>query len=486
MAGLAARRPVLAVLEDAHWADPTTLELFGLAIDRARDLPALVLVTFRPGFAPPWIDRTHATALALSRLGRREAAGIAGLVAGDRALPAEVLEPIVAKADGVPLFVEELTKAVLEGGLLRGEGGRYGLARPLPQAGHPRHPAGVPPGPARPAGAGAARGAGRGGDRPRVRHGLLAAVAEMPEDRLAGALQDLVASGLLLRQGSRPRPATPSSTRWCATPPTRPCSGASAAGCMPASSRRCRTHAPEQAGAQPELLAHHCAEAGLLDQAIAHRHEAGRRAVARSAVAEAVAQFTQALELLAGLPAGPDRDRREFELRIALGGALVASKGPAVPEVGKSYERAWELCAGEAEASPLLAALAGLFAFRLHASGVDAAIGTAEEMLRIAERRRDIAALAAGHRCMGPACCSGDGRLGPWRSMSGRWPSTIGPTTRPPCSCGRQASAWRASTSRLWLCSCRGTRIVPWRAAATGSPPRPSWAIPYPRATPCT
>ena len=402
MAGLAVRQPVLMVLEDAHWADPTTLELFGLAIDRARDLPALVLITFRPGFAPPWMDRTHATALTLSRLGRRQAAGIVGRVAGPRTLPAEIVEPIVAKADGIPLFVEELTKAVLESGLLSDAGDHYEMAGPLPPLAIPDTLQGslvarldrLPP--ARQV-AQVAAVIGR-----EFGHGLLAAVAEMPEHRLAEALEDLVASGLLLRRQGLPTEAAYAFSHALVRD--------AAYETLLRSERRrlharivqaLQEHVPEQAGAQPELLAHHCAEAGLLDQAIAHRQEAGRRAMARSAVAEAVAQFAQALELLAGLPAGPGRDRQEFELRIALGGALVASKGPAVPEVGKSYERAWELCAGEAESSPLLATLSGLFTFRLHASGVDAAIGTAEEMLRIAERRRDIAALAAGHRCMG-------------------------------------------------------------------------------------
>jgi class 3 adenylate cyclase/tetratricopeptide (TPR) repeat protein len=402
MVGLAARRPVLIVLEDAHWADPTTLELFGLAIDRARDLPALVSITFRPEFAPPWTDRAHATALTLSRLGRRQAAGMVGRVAGTRTLPAEVVEPIVAKADGVPLFVEELTKAVLEGGLLGDEGDRYVLARPLPQFAIPdtlqasllarldrlapaRRVAQV------------AAVIGR-----ELGHGLLAAVAEMPRDRLAAALEDLVASGLLLRQGLPPE-ATYAFKHALVR-------DAAYETLLRGERRRLhgrivqalQEHVPEQVGAvQPELLAHHCAEAGLLDQAIAHRREAGRRAAARSAVAEAVAHYTKALDLLAGLPAGPGRDRTEFDLQVALGAAYVASRGPAVPEVGKAYERARQLCAGEAESSPLLAALSGLFTFRLHASSVDAAIGTAEEMLRIAEHRRDGAALAAGHRCLG-------------------------------------------------------------------------------------
>ena len=130
--GLARQQPVLIVLEDAQWIDATTTELFDLAIDRLQRLPVLLVVTFRPEFQPPWTTHAHATLLTLNRLGVRQATAIVDRVAGGKALPAEVLDQILAKTDGVPLFVEELTKAVLELGLMREEGGRYVLAGPLP------------------------------------------------------------------------------------------------------------------------------------------------------------------------------------------------------------------------------------------------------------------------------------------------------------------------------------------------------------------
>ena len=132
LAGLAGQRPVLAVYEDAHWIDPSTFELLGLVIQRVQRLPALVLITFRPEFVPPWTSHAHVTRLSLSRLTRRHGSDIALRVTGGRVLPAEVLEQIVSRTDGVPLFIEELTKAVVESGLLQDAGGRLELTGPLP------------------------------------------------------------------------------------------------------------------------------------------------------------------------------------------------------------------------------------------------------------------------------------------------------------------------------------------------------------------
>ncbi len=132
LAGLAAQQPVLALYEDVHWIDPSTLELLGLVIERIQRLPVLVLITFRPEFQPPWTGQAHVTALTMSRLGRRQGADLVARVTGDKPLPAEIVEQIVARTDGVPLFVEELTKTVLESGLLADAGDRYELSGPLP------------------------------------------------------------------------------------------------------------------------------------------------------------------------------------------------------------------------------------------------------------------------------------------------------------------------------------------------------------------
>ena len=135
LVGLAAQQPVLALYEDVHWIDPSTLELLGLVIERLQRLPVLVLITFRPEFQPPWSGQAHVTTLTLSRLGRRQGADLVARVTGDKPLPAEIVEQIVARTDGIPLFVEELTKTVLESGLLADAGDHYELSGPLPPRG---------------------------------------------------------------------------------------------------------------------------------------------------------------------------------------------------------------------------------------------------------------------------------------------------------------------------------------------------------------
>jgi predicted ATPase len=132
LAELAARQPVLALYEDVHWIDPSTLELLGMVIERIQKLPVLALITFRPEFQPAWIGQAHVTTLAMSRLGRPQGADLVAGAAGDKPLPAAIVEQIVARTDGVPLFVEELTKTVLESGLLADAGDHFELAGPLP------------------------------------------------------------------------------------------------------------------------------------------------------------------------------------------------------------------------------------------------------------------------------------------------------------------------------------------------------------------
>ena len=168
LAGLAARAPALALYEDAHWADPTTLELLGRVVERAERLPVLALVTFRPGFAPAWVGRGHVAALSLGRLGRRQGGAMVERVTGGKALPPEVMDQILARTDGVPLFVEELTKAVLESGLLAEREGRYELEGPLPPLAIPSTLQELAHGPARPTGPGKGGGADRRLYRPRV------------------------------------------------------------------------------------------------------------------------------------------------------------------------------------------------------------------------------------------------------------------------------------------------------------------------------
>ena len=325
VAGLARREPVLALYEDVHWADPTTLEALDLVIDRVRTLRALVVVTFRPEFAPRWTGDAHVNLLTLSRLGRRQGAAMVEQVTGGKALPPEVLEQIVERTDGVPLFVEELTKAVLELGLLE-EGRGYALAGPLPPLAIPstlrdslmaRLDRRAPVREVAQVGAVIGR---------EFSHELLAAVAGLPEAELDHATEQLVTTGLVFRRGG------------------------------PAQAVYLFKHALVQDAAYGSLLISrrqqlHASCAGPRGALPGDRRDRARAAraplrpggaggggdrlpragraprLARSALAEALAQFGAALARLQDLPRAEGRLRRELALRLALGSGHVAAHG---------------------------------------------------------------------------------------------------------------------------------------------------------------
>ena len=223
LAALAARQPVLVLYEDVHWIDPSTLELLDLVIERIRQLPVLALITFRPEFQPPWTGRAHVTTLTMSRLGRRQGADLVARVTGDKPLPTAIVEQIVARTDGVPLFVEELTKAVLESGLLDRRWRPLRAVRPAAAAGDPGDPARFADGPPRPPGAGQGGRPDRRGDRPRVLPRAagrrLAAVGE-PNSTTRSTNWSLPSWSSAAAR--RPRRPTASSMRWSRTRPTSP------------------------------------------------------------------------------------------------------------------------------------------------------------------------------------------------------------------------------------------------------------------------
>uniref|UniRef100_UPI0005632AC0 AAA family ATPase n=1 Tax=Bradyrhizobium sp. WSM1743 TaxID=318996 RepID=UPI0005632AC0 len=401
--GLARRRPVLALYEDVHWADPTSLELLDLLVGRVQGAPVLVLITFRPEFGPPWMRYPHVTALTLSRLSRRQGAAMVAQLSGGKALPPAVLDQIVAKTDGVPLFVEELTRTVLETNLLRDEGDRYALAGPLP-------PMAIPTtlqesllarldrlAPAREV-AQAAAAIGR-----EFSHELLAMTAALPESDLQAALADLVGSGLVFRRGTPPQ----------ATYSFKHALVQDAAYATLVRAKRARLHAriaaaieqhfPETVQAQPELLAHHYMEAGLAELAIDYWLRAGQAEIARSATAEAITQLTKGLELIPALPEEAARWRRELELQIALGVALMAAKGWAAPEVGRANARARELCERLGDSSRLFPVLYGKWVFHVVRAELEAGRTAGEDLLRRAQEQNDAAAETIGNRIVGTA-----------------------------------------------------------------------------------
>jgi class 3 adenylate cyclase/tetratricopeptide (TPR) repeat protein len=395
--GLAARQPVLMVWEDVHWSDPTTREVLDLLIDRVPTLRVLATLTFRPEFTPPWIGRPHVTMLTLNRLPRRRGAEMIACVTGRKTLPKEISDQIVDRTDGVPLFIEELTKTVLESGIVTEAGDHYAVAGPtaplaIPTSLHGSLLARLDRlAPTREvAQIGAALGR-------QFSHDLISAVATMAQQQLDEALGQLVNAELIFRRGVPPD----------AEYTFKHALVQDAAYGTLLKSRRQQIHArvvqalesrfPEITEAQPELLAYHCNQAGLIEKAIGYRNQAGNQAIGRSTMAEAVVQLTHALALVGTLPASGERDRLELDAQVALGTAFIATKGWAASEVEKAYERARELCQQQADHPELPAVLYGLSVYHQHRSGVHVEYGFSRDLLCLAERRQDPVARAVAH-----------------------------------------------------------------------------------------
>jgi class 3 adenylate cyclase len=334
-----ASQPVVAVWEDLHWADPSTLELLGLLLDQVPTARLLLVLTCRPEFRPPWASRSYVTPLPLARLTRLQVEEMVLRMTGGKPLPAEVVQQIVAKTDGIPLFVEELVKTILEAGLVQEAEGLYLLTGPLPPLAIPAtlqdalmarldrlaSVKGV-----------AQLGAVLGRE---FAYEVLQAVAPLDEKTLQHGLAQLVDAELLYQRGIPPQAtyvfkhALIRDTAYeSLLRSTRQQSHQRIAQVLEA-------QFPETAETQPELLAHHYTEAGLMAQAVGYWQRAGQHALQRSANLEAVHHLTTGRALLATLPETPARAQQELDLQLALGAALMATKGPAAPEVEQTYAR---------------------------------------------------------------------------------------------------------------------------------------------------
>jgi predicted ATPase len=385
------------VFEDAHWVDPTSRELLDLAIERVRSLPALLLVTFRPEFQPPWTGQPNVTMLALNRLDRRDRSALIEQIAGGKPLPDEVAGQIVDRTDGVPLFVEELTKSVLESGVLREEGNRYVLDGALPPLAIPAslHASLL----ARLDRLASVRlvaqiGAAIGREFP---YALLRAVSRLPEDELQTSLARLVASELVFQRGTPPdavysfkHALVQDAAHGSLLRSIRQQLHAQIAEALEAQS-------PEILASQPEILAQHYAEAGLVEKSVVYWGKAGRRSAARSAMAEAAAQYQKGLEELARLPDDSNRQRQELEFCSALGAALIAVKGFAAPETGEVNARARELWEQLGSPSEFLRIPFGQSSYHAFRGELDLAQRLEEDLLRLSSKRDDSAGLVLGH-----------------------------------------------------------------------------------------
>jgi predicted ATPase len=398
---LANRRPVVVIFEDAHWIDPTSRELLDLTVERVRNLPVLLIVTFRPEFQPPWTGEPHVTTLVLNRLDRRDRTALVTQIAGGKALPDDVVTQIVERTDGVPLFVEELTKSVLESELLREEEDHYVLEGPLPPFAIPtslhaslmarldrlasvRHVAQI----------GAAFGRW-------FRYTPLRAVSGLPEDELQASLARLVASELVFQSGTPPD----------AVYTFKHALVQEAAYSSLLRNARQQLHGriaealealfPELMDSQPEFFARHYTEAGLAEKSVFYWSKAGHRSAARSAMAEAAAQLQKGLDQLALLPDNPERQRWELEFLSALGAVLQAVKGFAAPDTGNAYARARELWEQLDSPSEFLGVPLGQSFYHTYRGEFDLALHFDESLLRLSRQRNDSDGLVLGHLSTG-------------------------------------------------------------------------------------
>ena len=399
--GLAARQPVFMVFEDVHWADPTTLEVLELVIDRIQGARVLGVITHRPEFAPPWHSHSHVTALALNRLGRDQCAAMVPDVAGGKPLPAQVLDEIVAKTDGVPLFVEELTKTVIESGILEEKADRYELSGPLPPLAIPstlqdslmaRLDRLAPIKEVAQIGAAIGR---------EFSQRLLSEVSSKGDNELNDALGQLVESELVFRRGRPPE----------ATYVFKHALLQDAAYQSLLRSKRQTLHrdiakaleesSPETAETEPEILAHHYTEAGLAEQAVEYWQRAGQRALEHSANDEAIAHLTKGLEQFSALSDSAERPQDELRLQAPLGVALSAAKGYAAPETGEALMRARDLCRKVGDPPQTFDVLIGMWNFHLAGGDIDAARNVAEECLDLVQGDGERQRLMAAHNALG-------------------------------------------------------------------------------------
>jgi DNA-binding response OmpR family regulator/class 3 adenylate cyclase/predicted ATPase len=399
--GFARAQPVIVELADAHWADSSTLELFSRIIVSIRAAPVFVLMSFRPEFFPHWLDEPHVTMLRLDRLGREQIEAMIFDVAGQRALPSEMHAQIISKTDGVPLFVEELTKSVLESGLLQEAGDRLITVGPLPPLAIPTTLHGSLTarldrlGPVKEiAQVGAAIGR-------EFSYRLLAAVAPISGPPLHAALAQLAAPELIFVQGEPPD----------STYVFKHALVQDAAYDTLVRSKRQQLHGriadaleegfPETVETQPELLAHHLIQAGLTERAINYLRKAGQRTIERSANAESVRHLTQALQLLQSRPEGPARRRAALGLEVMLSQAMIAGYGYAARETAEVLLRAKDLIDDLTDPAQKLVILYGIWACHYVGGEVVKQTDAAGEFLKEAERHDDTAALSVAHRIMG-------------------------------------------------------------------------------------
>ena len=395
--------PSVLLYEDVHWADPTTLEVLDLLIDRVLRFPLLIVLTHRPEFHNRWSGHGHVTTLNLSRLTRAQSGTLVRDLAGGKALPPNLLEQLLAKTDGVPLFVEELTKSVLESGELRDAGDRYeysGATRAIAIPATLRDSLMARLDRYLPVREIAQIGAAIGRE---FSYELISAVSPRSKAELDEALAQLTDSGLAFK-----RRAIPEAVYTFKHALVRDTAYDSLL-----QSRRQELHRkiarvveqrlPAVKDTEPELLAHHYTEAGMIQEAVGYWVKAGHRAVDRSAYQEALDHLATGLGLVPSLPPGVARNKQELQLQTTRAAALQATQGFGGEETGRAYARARELCTELGDAPEVFPVLHGVFLFHMLRGETRRAYDAATECLQRAQNQEQLTPLMFGHRTVGSA-----------------------------------------------------------------------------------
>ena len=400
---------LLCVFDDLHWADPSTLEFLDTFLERIAGTPLLALLTYRPEFQPRWPLSAHFGQLALNRLSPRQVESIIADVTDRKALPNEVVTQIIERTDGIPLFVEELTKTVIESDLLEERGGCYVLNGPLPPLGIPatlqdslmarldrldttRELAQI--------------GATIGRE---FSYALMREVRERSEDELTAGLERLVGAGLLLQRGEPPNADYIFKHALIQDTAYQSMLRGTQQQLHARVARVLEANFAATAAGSPELLAHHFERAGLADNAIHYWRRAGERAVRQSANREAVQHLRRGLDLLATTPNEPDRDTTELALLAQLGPALIATEGYGATATEQCYERARALVAEREDSAHYFPVLYGHWVLTLTWARFAETLEIADAFVARAEQTNDASAVVVGHRLSGfSRSCLGD------------------------------------------------------------------------------
>jgi predicted ATPase len=395
------QQPVLFIVEDLHWTDPTTLELLNLVLDQTPTASVLMLLTCRPTFQPSWSHRSYLTEITVNRLSQLQIERMVERVVGGKTFPAQVMRLIVEKTDGVPLVVEELTKAILESGSLKEVDEHYELTGSfstfaIPATLHDSLMARLDHLVTAKFVAQYASVIGR-----QFSYALLQAVSQLDEAMLQHELGRLVEAEIVYQRGMPPQ-----STYVFKHALIQDAAYASLLKSTRQHYHQCIAQVlegqfRETVATQPELVAHHYTEAGLHAQAVDYWHKAGQGAIRRSANVEALAHLKHGLDVLRRLPDTPERTQLELTLLLPLGTVLMSTKGYGDPEVEHAYARARHLCAQVGTASSLFPVLRGLCLFYAVRVELQTAWELGEQLLSIAQRQHDPLLLVEAHRTLG-------------------------------------------------------------------------------------